>query len=91
MVVMVTINDEQNNEENITAICWVLRTVFSYTAALKAGWNYVGRHNSARESAKPCRWGLWRIADDWRTLGIHGGIEDDEPWRKMFGPDVDSN
>ena len=27
MLVRITIHDEQNNEENITAICWILRTV----------------------------------------------------------------
>jgi hypothetical protein len=30
------------------------------------------------------------MAVDWRTLGMHGGIDDDEPWQKMFGPDIDS-
>jgi hypothetical protein len=29
MLVRITINDEQNNEENITAICWILRTVLA--------------------------------------------------------------
>jgi hypothetical protein len=62
----------------------------SYTAALKTGWNYVGRCNSARESTKPCRGACGGMADDWRTLGMHGGIDDDEPWRKMFGPDIHS-
>jgi hypothetical protein len=29
MLVRITINDEQNNEGNITAICWILRTVLA--------------------------------------------------------------
>ena len=29
MLVRITIHDEQNNEENITAICWILRTVLA--------------------------------------------------------------
>ena len=29
MLVRVTMNDEQNNEENNTAICWILRTVLA--------------------------------------------------------------
>jgi hypothetical protein len=91
MLVRITIYDEQNNEENIAAICWILRTVLATLLPSRTdGTTWVGACNSARESTKPCRGACGGMAADWRTLGMHGGIDDDEPWRKMFGQDIDS-
>ena len=90
MLVRITIHDEQNNEENITAICWILRTVLATLLPSRPdGITWVGAivHGSPLDHVGGVCGGM---ADDWRTVGTHGGIDDDETWRKMFGPDIDS-
>ena len=89
MLVRVTMNDERNNEENITAICWILRTVLATLLPSRPdGITWVGAivHGGPLNHVG----GAGGMADDWRTLGMYGGIDDDEPCRKMFGPDIDS-
>jgi hypothetical protein len=91
MLVRITINDEQNNEGNITAICWILRTVLATLLPSRPdGFTWVGAivHGSQLNHVGGVCGGR---ASDWRTLGIHGGIDDDEPWRKIFGPYEDSD
>ena len=80
MLVVVSLEERQNNRENILTVCAILRTVMS--TLLPSNAHLTTWAASVEFEGKRVGGALGGLGDDWRTLGTHGGIDEDILWEE---------
>lgn len=74
---LVTLDEGQNNRTNIYSICAILRTVLgTLLPSSSQGLTWVGSVTFQGKAVGSVCGGL---GEDWRTLGTHGGLDEDYP------------